>query len=277
MSWILIKNEVLFSICYYFKETKKRKVYILGLPLFSHMKLKNLAILTTALWTTLSPIKSYSNTLTVPDTSIVKESIDTKANEPRSNDEGPRYTGRDEAIEFKDTEKPNAVVVLPGGYKNNPNFGGGLEEAVNQIKENYDTYIISNENRKNLSEVIDQVQNIEALMIVGARIPSVSSSNNKEAVSYGIISSGGTFGANDVFTRLLKKLHKDATIVLYSCYSGSSGESGYNFINNIKDDIKGRKIIGCRCWLGGCVAKISNIYPLDVSVMRNGKDFSYKP
>jgi hypothetical protein len=62
----------------------------------------------------------------------------------------------------------------------------------------------------------------------------------------------------------------------HTCFAGTGGAE-YNNIANYVDEIVGdRRIIAPRNNLNTCHIQVEEIYPLNVSLMKNGKDMAYR-
>ncbi len=141
-------------------------------------------------------------------------------------------------LEFKDTDKPNAVVVYT---RNDPNTGLENKESVRfleNIRRTYDTRLVfttSNNPEAQLYWAIDNTPNSEFLDIAGHPVGKKIYLGGEPFIlpfSSDTIPDEDTIDRTDFeIEHYLSKLHPDAVILLSSCSAKNGKDSIYSFIN----------------------------------------------
>ncbi len=173
---------------------------------------------------------------------------------------------------FLNTEKPNAVVVLPTYDPQEIYYSHNTINFIRNLMKEYDTRIIVAANEQDVFDGLELIPDIELLFVGGAYLGIVET--KKKSI---MLSRKGEIAYNDErFICYLEHLKNDATIVLYTCFAGTGGTGKDNIANYIDSFTNGRKIIAPRNNINSCHIKVNEMYPLDISLIKNGKDMAYR-
>ncbi len=173
---------------------------------------------------------------------------------------------------FLNTKKPNAVVILPTYDPQEIYYSQNTINFIRILMKNYDTRIIVATNEQDVFDGLELIPDIELLFVGGAYLGIVETRkksimlSRKDEISYN----------DERFLCYLNHLDNDATIVLYTCFAGTGGKGKDNIANYIDSIIDERKIIAPRNNINACHIKVNEMYPLDISLMKNGKDMAYR-
>jgi hypothetical protein len=183
-------------------------------------------------------------------------------------------------IIFKDTEKPNALIVYPiidnGSYYN---IKDGIKFLKNVIS-GYDVQLIIAKDENEVYNAIDYVPNIEFLCLAGHGTKhNLILSKEREK--------GEIDTSDSELADHLRKLNPDAVIYLLSCSTGEGGSKELNLANKIAEWSDNKKVIsfttimkaGSRGFtskrtLGGIYDLIKSYYPFDM--LKNDSVYSNK-
>jgi hypothetical protein len=169
--------------------------------------------------------------------------------------------------DFYDTERPNAIVVLPVSNKFNFFYNYPTKDFFKDIKKKYDTRYVVASCFKDISDIVDSTPDIDLFVIAG---------HSDEAG----IRLNGDFSIiehDEEFAKELCKLRGDATILLFSCYSANQGKDHDNISTFVKSRVGDRNVIGVRNSLILSKVKINSYYPFDISIINDaGRDIALK-
>ncbi len=173
---------------------------------------------------------------------------------------------------FKDTEKPNAVIILPCYDPQDIYYSYSTIGFIDKCAKVYDLRVAIAAGEQDVFDALEFIPDIEMLFVGGPYLGVVDA--KKRTV---MLSPKGELSYNDKrFLCYLDHLKEHATIVIYTCFAGTGGE-GYNNIANYVDQIVGdRRIIAPRNNLNTCQIEIQQLYPLEVGFVKNGKDMAYR-
>jgi len=188
-----------------------------------------------------------------------------------------------EILKFKDTDKPNALLVYPAIDPINEFYSPIEISILEALKKKYDTRIIVASKEE---EVYKELENI----------PNIMFFNPKGHGEYNILALGeyqwGLQGVEDgdvdlktenygidtsdnELEKVINNLHPNAVIFLDSCSNGEGRERKANLANFIKKLSKGRKVISATEPYSGEDMEIQNFYPFDVKIVKDGRDITY--
>ena len=178
----------------------------------------------------------------------------------------------EEMLYFKDTSKPNALLIYPA--KDNERGVFRNQDVVifhNQIKEEYDRKVVVAAREQEVYDALDSTRDIELLILSGHGIDdSLSLGENdlryksaEKDETYTIDASDWELGWH------LQNLRPSATIFLYSCLTGSGGEEGKNLANAIAEWADGRKVIAPTKVLRTDDVQVNNLYPFNVTIFHS--------
>lgn len=184
-----------------------------------------------------------------------------------------------EAVIFNDTEKPNAVIILPISDKVGAFETEGSMKLFKAIKNNYDLWARVVSTEQEAYKAIDSIPNIETLVLAGHGTETTLSLGGGGLFEKGMKGERYKIDLTDnEFAKHLKKLDKDAVIFLFSCSNGQGGENAGNLANFITKLSAGRQVISSVTLLNGGEIVVDSIYPFDLRIVdsESGKDITYK-
>ena len=193
--------------------------------------------------------------------------------------------GLDEILNFKDSEKPNALVVYS---KSDWNSAFETQESIDffkKIKQAYDTYVVFAEKESQVYKGILSIPDIELLILSGhgerERLALKSSfwgeiENEEQALDTSDTEIG----------EYLSKLHKNCVIFLNSCSNAKEiskpkrfklkPDDERNLFNHIRKYSGGRLVIASKEPFEGKDVKIKSIYPFDLDIITFKKNITMK-
>jgi len=173
---------------------------------------------------------------------------------------------------FKDTEKPNAVIVLPCYDPQEIYYSYGTIGFIDKLVKEYDTRVVIAANEQDVFDALEFIPNVEMLFIGGPYLGVVDV--KKKTI---MLSPKGELSYYDKrFLCYLDNLNDNATIVMYTCFAGTGGKDYDNIANFVGEIVGDRRIIAPRNNLYACHIHVQKMYPLDVGLIKNGKDMAYK-
>lgn len=186
--------------------------------------------------------------------------------------------------EFKDTEKPNAVVVLPYSdeYMGFQLFyNDETKKMLDKVRKSYDIWIEIVATEQEAYRAINRVQNIELLVLGGhGNFDNLYFGPHKYGYYEDKISGEKIFGAMTIdevygldrsdkdLRENLKNLTPDATILLPSCLTGQGREKMKNLANFIAKASKGKRVIAPTEFIYPKHLVIESAYPLEVKFVK---------
>lgn len=175
---------------------------------------------------------------------------------------------KDELLGFKDTEKPNALVVYPA--KDNGPFENDYSvRFFKKVKENYDVYVVIASKEREVYNALSWLSNVKLLILSGHGNDKFLNLGAGSEEEYRI----------DVFdTELegyLDKLDSDAVIFLDSCSTAEGGLYGDNLANFVIKKAKGRKVIASKVDYTAEDVKVISMHPFDVKIICYYRDHTY--
>jgi len=201
-------------------------------------------------------------------------------------------TGYDQILEkskeaFHDTSKPNAVLVQPFSDHKNAFSSKEAMGFYDKLFEAYDVKVVVAEEEGDIYTAIDTTPNIKALIISGHGTINdlMLREGNKE--EYRIDTT------DSELKEYFSKLDMDAVIFLNSCSTAKDKiivNMTYSAdqppvprvlkMNNLASWVErwagGRKVIAAKEDFSGNDIKVVSAFPLDVNILVNGKDVTYK-
>lgn len=182
----------------------------------------------------------------------------------------------EELVEFKDTEKPNALFVYPTFDVNVYNFEGALKtpqalQFFNEVKKGYDVKTVVASTEKEVYNAIDYKDNFKLLILSGhGEKTALQLGGLYREIDFCRTFENHCIDVSDVeFSSYLDKADEEAVIFLNSCSTAEEGEDVTNLANHIFFFSNGRKVIASTGPFGQHEIKINSIYPFDVSILRN--------
>ncbi len=184
----------------------------------------------------------------------------------------------DEILNFKDTEKPNAVWILP--YSEGKTHSSmkvfemnTMVKFFNSIKKHYDIKLAIAENEKQVYETIEAMKNKDTKLLI------LSGHGSKKGIMYGGREENQRLDITDTdIGTYLSMLAKDAVIFLDSCSTAEGGkEDQGNFFNFVRRYAGSRTTIGATKVSAKMNLKIVKYYPFDIKTVNTviNKDGNY--
>lgn len=171
----------------------------------------------------------------------------------------------EETIEFKDTKKPNAVIIFPFKDWNGAFKDRGILTFYHKIEQEYDVFVKVASTEEDMYNAIDTIPNIELLVLGGHGNINVlwfdwkKKSEETDEKSYLSISD---LELGDY----LNELNPNAVILLYSCSNAKGGKNEINLANFVMSHANGRKVIASTKPFNSGGIEIISIYPLDIKI-----------
>lgn len=197
----------------------------------------------------------------------------------------------DEILHFRDTEKPNALIVYPTYDINSDGYEGAFStpEALKlfeHIRERYDVKIV-------VASVEEEVYSGLASGPI-FDLGMFSGHGSSDSLRLGMTgpprvsnpathSGRGTLEGLTIDTEdfelasFFHNFSKDAVIFLNSCSTAEGGKDFSNLANHVAQFAPGRKVIASKVPFSGSDVKIDleKIYPLDLRIVVDGIDQTY--
>lgn len=198
----------------------------------------------------------------------------------------------EEILYFKDTEKPNALVVYPAYDINGSGYEGAFRtpEALKlfkHIRERYDVKIVVASLEEEVYEALTSGPKFDFGMFsghgspfdlrLGMTCPPISdpaTGMTKKAVELeSLIIDTGDFELNSLFDNF----NEDAVIFLNSCSTAEGGDDLSNLANHVALFAWGRKVIASKAPFSASDVKIDpeKIYPFDLRIVVGKVDETY--
>lgn len=186
----------------------------------------------------------------------------------------------DSILNFKDTKKPNALIVYPysdwnGAFKTLMEYSW-RDNSIEKVKEHYDIRFIFAETEKDIYLAIKEMKNIDLLYINGhGERRSISLGdvdkrifNSKKNEEYSID------GSDRELKEYLNFLNDSARIFLYSC---STGEEKFfnkkNIAKFISESAKNKKVIAYK--KPPRHIRVKNYYPFELEHSKYDGEVNY--
>ena len=181
----------------------------------------------------------------------------------------------EEMLHFKDTSKPNALLIYPA--KDNI-YGVFRNQDVvsfhNQLKDGYDIMIKVAAREQEVYDALDSNNNIELLILFGHGVKD-SLSLGENDLRMESASRGETYTIDVSDWELswhLQNLHPSAVIFLYSCLTGSGREGAENLANAVAEWADVRTTIAPTKILSTSRVQIDNLQPFKVTLYEGTKE-----
>ncbi|MBU0470220.1 MAG: hypothetical protein KKA62_06110 [Nanoarchaeota archaeon] len=187
----------------------------------------------------------------------------------------------DELINFKDTEKPNALFVYPTSDINDEDKEGAFRTSsavkfFNRIKKEYDVKAVVASREEEVYNAIKPEYGFKLLVLTGhgskntLQLGACDNLDDKCEIEKHIIDT------NDFdFSIPLNNLHKEAVIFLNSCSTAEGREDIFNLANTIHMFSYRRKVIGSEVPFAQGHLDVKSSYPFDVQIKVKNVDKTY--
>lgn len=189
---------------------------------------------------------------------------------------------RQEIEYFKDTVKPNAVIIYPFEDKNQKSGEMGAFDSKSaihlftQMKASYDVWVKIAYSKQQVFEALDFIPDISLFMISGH--------GDQESLTLSTINprtkeKGYGDGVINIETVTLREhsrnLLPDAVIFLCSCSNGKGGLGGKNLANVVYSLTGNRRIIAAKDNFSLESIHVGSSVPLGITIYRDGTDITY--
>jgi hypothetical protein len=186
---------------------------------------------------------------------------------------------KDEVMNFSDTSKPDAIVVLPSADDVDAFYNDPALVLYRFLGDVYDVFFRIASTENDVYFALDSVPEA-SLFILGGHgtvddiaLGKFSLKNWKDSRTsmelYKIDTSDYELGEH------LQLLAADARIFLYSCENAKGGEGADNIANFIASLAQGRKVFSAAESFNSTDIRVGSLSPFDVRIMRDGKDVTY--
>lgn len=201
---------------------------------------------------------------------------------------------KEEIIEFRDTEKPNALLIFPTADYNEVFQLDSVSTLVQEIKKTYDVLVHFAITEQDFYDAILSVPDTELLFIAGHGSSKTLRLGGKGAEAAWIRRGGEKkvtgIGkhlylynrdmreeyfidtSDKVLEYYLSSLHPDATIFLLSCLTADGGQNSNNLATFMSSIARGRRVLAAKESFTPIQVQVNSLYPFDVLIM---KDVTY--
>jgi len=188
----------------------------------------------------------------------------------------------DEIVNFKDTEKPNALVVYPTYDINYSGIEGAFAvkdslKLFKLIKDAYDVKVIVASDKDELCGAIDPSKKY--------KLGVISGHGSKTSLTQGKPCDAGASNCDDKkyyigtddfeLASCFDGFHQDAVIFLNSCSTAEGGDDMFNLANHMAQFALGRKIIASKVPFAAPQLEVDNIYPFQARIVVDEIDQTY--
>lgn len=187
-----------------------------------------------------------------------------------------------ELVTFRDTEKPNAVIVLPTrDVPFSPEFQNTkVADLLKRVRESYDVAFTFASNENDVYELLDRTPNIELLVLAGpgdghhlclGRLKNNFMDIGKlEELDLTQDDERYTIDTDDIeIQEHLKNLNPNATVLLASCFSARQDRPDQqNLADFVANMTRGRTVIAPKTFVGIRNLVIDSMYPLQARFVK---------
>ncbi len=171
----------------------------------------------------------------------------------------------EEAANFKDTKKPNAIIIYPKSDYNHAFRGNGARDFFTRLKSGYDVFVRVAETDFDIESIIGKIPKVELLVLSGH--------GDAEGLMLGKDSFFDLFEEYAVdlsdttqIATWMNQLEPNATIFLDSC-SNAATRTGGNLATTFASCAGHRRVIASRQIFYQDHVTVDTVYPLDLTIM----------
>lgn len=177
--------------------------------------------------------------------------------------------------DFKDTDKPNAVIVYPTSDLTD---SFETEESITffkNIQSRYDINLVITPTEDRVYKAIESTPDVKLLVLNGHGSPEDLELGYKielpEFEKYLLDKS------DKELSKYLEHLSTDAVIFICSCLTAEGGSDKDNFANFVIKNAGGRKVIASKHKFSAKDIKVLSLYPLNLRILskETGEDWTY--
>lgn len=175
----------------------------------------------------------------------------------------------DNIVNFKDTKKPNALVILPKDDRKGAFYSPESMLFYKDLMKEYDVLFRVVNSEKEVYNAINQVPDISLLILGGHGSPnSIYLGNSGGRLSIAGKEDSYYIDISDTeLKNYLDKLNSNAIVFLYSCSNGEGGKNRKNLANFVSGMGNGKKVISSKKPFSDQDIKINSIYPFDIEII----------
>lgn len=170
--------------------------------------------------------------------------------------------------EFIDTDAPNALVVMPRNDYNGAFLSDTYQRLLQRIYRHYDCHVVFADREYQVQAALTDMPDISLVLLTGHGSPC------SLALGKGFGEAGNIDCTDDELQKPLRNLTSDATIILYSCSTGSGADTGKNLANKISGMRRSIEVLAPTDLL--CNIELNPGFPGDL-ILKNlaGNDVTY--
>lgn len=185
--------------------------------------------------------------------------------------------GADDSLAiFKDTNKPNCVMIYPHDDYNNAFKIPDSKRLFDNINASYDLFLKTVYDEKEIYKILDSIPNIELLILGGHGLQSSMEFRNISIFYFNeFLEQSYMLDTGDKeLSEHMNNLAPNARIFLYSCSNGRGREYQDNLANFVAQ-VSGRRVYSMTRPGNIFDVSIDNAYPLEISNRRKSRNILY--